>query len=59
MVTKQELAIMEKVAKEQQENYLNAHPGVQVPREHGTDTLSLISELRIIGCTVADMLQLA
>ncbi len=48
MVSKQELKVMEKVAKKQQGDYLNTHSGVQVPREHGTDTLCLIEELRKI-----------
>ena len=41
----EELSLMEKVAKEQQSKFMAQNPGVQVPREYGTDTLCLLRAL--------------
>jgi hypothetical protein len=46
MITAEQLNLMEKVAKEQQGEFMAQNPGVQVPRECGIDTLCLINELR-------------
>ena len=48
MLLDEELQIMEEIAILQQRDFMNDNPAVQVPRENGTDALSLINELREI-----------